>query len=69
MARRYGRAPLGERLRAAIQHGHWKTTAFIAGLRLSGIVAPMVLDGPINGMAKPTSGRCWRRNCSLATSW
>ena len=51
MARRYGRAPLGERLRAAIPHGHWKTTTLIAGLRLSGIVAPMVLDGPINGMA------------------
>ncbi|GBR01198.1 transposase [Asaia lannensis NBRC 102526] len=30
-------------------HGHWKTTTFIAGLRLIGIVAPMVLDGPING--------------------
>ncbi len=30
-------------------HGHWKTTTFIAGLRLTGIVAPMVLDGPISG--------------------
>jgi transposase len=49
MARRYGRAPRGERLRAGIPHGHWKTTTFVAGLRLSGIVAPMVLDGPING--------------------
>lgn len=49
MARRYGRAPRGERLRAAIPHGHWKTTTFIAGLRNSGMVAPMVLDGPING--------------------
>ena len=34
----------------AVPHGHWKTTTLIAGLRLSGIVAPMVLDGPINGM-------------------
>lgn len=51
MARRYGRAPIGERLRAAIPHGHWKTTTLIAGLRLSGIVAPMVLDGPINAAA------------------
>jgi transposase len=49
MARRYGRAPKGERLRAGIPHGHWKTTTFVAGLRLTGIVAPMVLDGPING--------------------
>jgi len=48
MARLRGRAPRGERLRAAIPHGHWKTTTFVAGLRLSGLVAPMVLDGPIN---------------------
>ncbi len=51
MARRYGRAPKGKRLRAGIPHGHWKTTTFVAGLRLSGMVAPMVLDGPINGAA------------------
>lgn len=49
MARTHGRAPRGQRLRAAIPHGHWKTTTFIAGLRISGMVAPMVLDGPING--------------------
>jgi transposase len=51
MARTRGRAPRGERLRAAIPHGHWKTTTFAAGLRLTGMVAPMVLDGPINGPA------------------
>jgi len=48
MARLRGRAPKGERLRAGIPHGHWKTTTFVAGLRLDGIAAPMVLDGPIN---------------------
>ena len=48
MARRCGRAPKGERLRAAIPHGHWKTTIFVAALRLEGIVAPLVFDGPIN---------------------
>ena len=48
MARRYGRAPRGERLRVGVPHGHWKTTTFVAGLRTSGIVAPFVLDGPIN---------------------
>jgi transposase len=48
MARRYGRAPRGQRLRAGIPHGHWKTTTFVAGLRRDGIVAPFVLDGPIN---------------------
>jgi DDE superfamily endonuclease len=43
-----GRAPRGERLRACVPHGHWKTTTFVAGLRLDGLVAPLVLDGPIN---------------------
>jgi transposase len=47
MARRYGRAPKGQRLRLGIPDGHWKTTTFVAGLRTSGIVAPF-LDGPIN---------------------
>jgi transposase len=50
MARKGGRAPKGERLRAGIPHGHWKTTTFVAGLRVSGMVAPMLLDGPINGV-------------------
>jgi transposase len=48
MARRHGRAPRGERLRASVPHGHWKTTTFVGGLRLSGMTAPMVLDGPMN---------------------
>jgi transposase len=33
----------------AVPHGHRKTTTLVAGLRLDGMVAPMVLDGPING--------------------
>ena len=49
MARLRGRAPRGERLRASLPHGHWKTTTFVAGLRVGGIDAPMVIDGPING--------------------
>ena len=48
MARRHGRAPKGERLRAGIPHGHWKTTTFVAGLRLEGLAAPFVIDRPIN---------------------
>jgi transposase len=51
MARPHGRAPRGERLRSPVPHGHWKTTPFVAGLRNSGMVAPMVLDQPINGAA------------------
>ena len=49
MARLRGWAPRGERCRAAIPHGHWKTTTFTCGLRLNGIAAPMLLDGPMNG--------------------
>ncbi|MCP4242805.1 MAG: IS630 family transposase [bacterium] len=51
MVRLRGRAPKGERCRAAVPHGHWKTTTFTAGLRLGGITAPIVLDGPMNGEA------------------
>jgi len=51
MARLHGRSPRGERCRAAIPHGHWKTTTFTAALRLDRLIAPMVLDGPMNGAA------------------
>lgn len=51
MARMRGRARRGERCVAAIPHGHWKTTTFTGALRLSGMTAPMVLDGPMNGAA------------------
>ena len=47
MARTRGRAPRGERLRAGVPHGHWKTTTFVGALRLEGMTAPMVLDGPM----------------------
>ena len=49
MTRSHGRCPKGERLRMGFPHGHRKTTTLVAGLRMSGMVAPMVLDGPING--------------------
>lgn len=49
MTRLRGRAPRGQRLVAAVPHGHWKTSTFLAGLRHNRIVAPLVLDGAING--------------------
>jgi len=49
MARLRGWAPKGERCRAAIPHGHWKTITFVGGLTLDGFVAPMLLDGPMDG--------------------
>ena len=51
MARLRGRSKRGQRCRAAVPHGHWKTTTFTAGLRLEGLTAPMLLDGPMNGDA------------------
>ena len=51
MARLRGRSPRGERCRASVPHGHWKTTTLVAGLRLDGMTAPMVIDGAMNGAA------------------
>jgi transposase len=51
VACRHGRAACGERLGAAVPYGHWKTTTFVARLRLDRVVAPLVLDGPINAQA------------------
>jgi transposase len=48
MTRLRGRAPRGKRLRAAAPFGHWKTETFIAGLRQDGLVAPFVIDRPMN---------------------
>lgn len=49
MTRRRGRALRGERVCAKVPHGHWKTTTFLAALRTSGLSAPLVVDGAING--------------------
>lgn len=50
MARTQGRCPRGERLRAKVPYGHWKTTTFLAGLRHDEVVAPLVVDQPMNGV-------------------
>jgi len=49
MTRLRGRAARGQRLVAAVPHGHWKTSTFLAALRDDGLVAPCVFDGAING--------------------
>ena len=49
MTRQYGRAPRGQRLVASVPHGHWKTSTFAAGLRATGLTAPLVVDGAMNG--------------------
>lgn len=49
MAPLRGWAPRGERLRAKVPHGHWRTMTFLAALRHDRVEAPWLLDGPING--------------------
>lgn len=49
MTRLYGWGPVGTRVVDAVPHGHWKTTTFVAAFRLTGLFAPMVVDGALNG--------------------
>ena len=49
MVRRRGRSPRGERLIGYAPQGHRKTITFVAGLRQSGMTAPGVIDGAMNG--------------------
>ena len=49
MIRLRGRCRRGQRLIGKIPLARWRTTTFLAALRLHGMTAPMVLDGPIDG--------------------
>lgn len=49
MTRRYGRMPRGVRLVEKTPCGRWKTTTFLGALRATGFVAPLTVDGAING--------------------
>jgi len=51
MTTTHGYAPRGERLVDASPAGHWHTTTFVGALRADGMIAPMVLDGALNGAA------------------
>ena len=48
MTRRWAWAEVGERALGRAPNGHWKTTTFLAGIAAEGLIAPFVLDGPIN---------------------
>ena len=63
MARRYGRCPRGERLLSSAPWGHWKTTTFVAALRVGEVTAPCVLDGPMDG----ESFRAYVEQCLVPT--
>lgn len=49
MAPLRGWAPRGQRIKAKVPHGHWKTMTFLAALRHDRVDAPWLLDRPING--------------------
>lgn len=49
MTRTHGYAPRGERLVESVPHGHWHTTTIVGALTARGFIAPMVVDGAING--------------------
>jgi transposase len=49
MTRTYGRSPRGTRLVARVPYGRWETTTFLGALRATGFVAPLCVEGAING--------------------
>lgn len=49
MAPLRGWAPVGQRIKAKVPNGHWKTMTFLAALRHDRVDAPWLIDGPING--------------------
>jgi transposase len=49
MTRVYGWGPTDQRVIESVPHGHWMTTTFLGALRSTGLVAPLVIDGAING--------------------
>ena len=48
MTRARGRFLKGERLKSKAPFGHWCTQTLIAGLRSDGLVAPFVVNAPMN---------------------
>jgi transposase len=59
MAPRRGRAKVGQRLIGKVPYGHHKTLTFVAALRCDAIIAPWVIDRPINAR----SFRAWVEHC------
>jgi len=49
LIRRYGRSRRGARVHDHAPHHHWQTSTFVAALRVDGLTAPGLLDGPMDG--------------------
>ena len=63
MTRRYGRAPRGERVDAAVPHGHWKMVTLTAAVRLGGVGACVAFDGATDASCFET----YVRDCLVPT--
>jgi len=48
MTRLRGRSAKGTRLNSKAHFGHWGTQTFVAGLKCDGLIAPWVIDAPMN---------------------
>jgi len=49
MTRTYGRSLIGSRLIESVPHAKWETTTFLGAIRNTGFIAPLCVNGPING--------------------
>lgn len=49
LARLYGRSPIGERLSGSAPAGQWLTVSMLCAVKLDGPIAPLLVDGPIDG--------------------
>ena len=77
LLRRYGRSPCGTRLRDHAPFGHWDTHTVVAALRLEGLGAPAVFNGPIDNpsflayieqVLVPTFGRAISSSSTISPS-
>jgi transposase len=49
MMRTYGRSERGKPLVEGVTYGRWETTTFLGAMRSTGFVAPLCVEGAING--------------------
>jgi len=63
MTRRFGRCERGTRLVEKTPCGRWKTTTFLGALRATGFVAPLTIDGALNG----ATFLAWVEQCLVPT--
>jgi transposase len=49
MVRLHGRCPANQRLVDFAPAGHYSSSTLMSAMRLDGVVAPLLIDGPVNG--------------------